>query len=132
MACSTFFQFCSLLICETAYFNLLRSAKRRHDTNHRILGLIDDALNEIRKFRNLKEAAKCVDIIPSTLLASISSLRTLVQIQNGNDIWPNLRRLIVKFMKIQATKTWKELTTGVQQLVRLLFNNNFTNPGLVL
>ena len=25
----------------------------------------------------------------------------------------------------------KELTTGVQQLVRLLFNNNFVNPGLV-
>ena len=53
-------------------------------------------------------------------------------IQNGDDIWPNLRRLIVEFMKVQGLKTWKELTTGVQQLVRLLFNNNSINPGLVL
>ena len=53
-------------------------------------------------------------------------------IQNGDDIWPNLRRLVVKFMKVQATKTWKKLTTGVQQLVKLLFNNNFINPGHVL
>ena len=29
-------------------------------------------------------------------------------------------------------KTWKELTTGDQQLVRLLFNNNLINPGVVL
>ena len=38
------------------------------------------------------EAAKCVDIIPSTLLASLSRLGTLIQ--NGDDIWPNLRRFI--------------------------------------
>ena len=36
------------------------------------------------------------------------------------------------FMKVGGIKTWKELTTGVQQLVRLLFNNNFISPGLVL
>ena len=35
-------------------------------------------------------------------------------------------------MKVRGMKTWKELTTGVQQLVRLLFNNNFINSGLVL
>ena len=43
-----------------------------------------------------------------------------------------LRRFINQFMKVGGIKTWKELTTGVQQLVMLLFNNNFTNPGLVL
>ena len=35
-------------------------------------------------------------------------------------------------MKVGGIKTWKELTIGVQQLVRLLFNNNLINPGLVL
>ena len=33
-------------------------------------------------------------------------------------------------MKVGGIKTWKELATGVQQLVRLFFNNNFINPGL--
>ena len=37
-----------------------------------------------------------------------------------------------QFMKVGGIKTWKELTICVQQLVRLLFNNNFINPGLVL
>ena len=37
---------------------------------------------------------------------------------------------MVKFIIVQGLKTWKELTTGVPQLVRLLFNNNFINPGL--
>ena len=54
------------------------------------------------------------------------------EIQNGDDIWPNLRRLIVKFLKVQGMKTRKELTAGVQQLVRVLCNNNFANPGLAL
>ena len=31
-------------------------------------------------------------------------------------------------MKVGGIKTWKELTIGVQQMVRLLFNNNFINP----
>ena len=35
-------------------------------------------------------------------------------------------------MKVGGIETWKELTIGIQQLVRLLFNYNFTNPGLVL
>ena len=43
-----------------------------------------------------------------------------------------LRRFINQFMKVGGIKTWKELTTGVQQLVRLLFNNNFINPRLVI
>ena len=63
---------------------------------------------------DLNEAAKCVDIIPLTLQASISHLRTLVQIQNGDDIWPNLRRLINKLIKVGGLKTRKELTIGVQ------------------
>ena len=54
------------------------------------------------------------------------------KIQNGDDIWPNLRRLIVQFMKVRGMRTWKKLTTGVQQPARLLFNNNVINPGLVL
>ena len=54
------------------------------------------------------------------------------KIQNDDDIWPNLRRFINQFMKVGGIKTWKELTTGVQQLVSLLFNNNFINPRLVL
>ena len=70
---------------------------------------------------DLNEAAKCVDIIPLTLLASLSRLRTFVQIQNGDDIRPNLWRFINQFMKVGGIKTWKELTIGVQQLVRLPF-----------
>ena len=35
-------------------------------------------------------------------------------------------------MKARGIKTWKEVITGVQQLVRLLFNNSFMSPGLVL
>ena len=78
---------------------------------------------------NLNEATKCVDIISLTLLASLSRLRTLVQNTIGDDIWPNLRRFINQFMKARGIKTWRELTIGVQQLVRLLFNNNFINPA---
>ena len=81
---------------------------------------------------DLNEAAKCVDIMPPSLLASLSRRRTLVQNKNGDDIWLNLRRLIVDFMKVQGLKTWKELTTSFQQLVRLLFNDDFINPRLVL
>ena len=54
------------------------------------------------------------------------------KIKNGDDIWPNLRRLIVEFMKVRSMKTWKELTTGVEQLVSFLFNNKFISHGLVL
>ena len=81
---------------------------------------------------DLKEAAKCVDIIfiiiPPILLASLARLRNSYKIQNGDDIWPNLRRLIVEFMKVLSMKACKKLTTGVPQLVRLLFNNNFVKP----
>ena len=35
-------------------------------------------------------------------------------------------------MKVGDVTTWKELTIGGQQLVRLLFDNNYINPGLVL
>ena len=54
------------------------------------------------------------------------------KIQNGDDIRPNLRRFIDQFMEVGGIKTWKELTIGVQQLVKLLFNNNFINSGLFL
>ena len=81
---------------------------------------------------DLNEAAKCADIIPLTLLASLSHLQTFVQNTNGDEIWPNLGRFINQFMKAGGTKTCIELTIGVQQLVRLLFNNNFINPGLFL
>ena len=33
-------------------------------------------------------------------------------------------------MKVGGIKTLKELTTGVQQFVRLLFNNNLSTPDL--
>ena len=36
-------------------------------------------------------------------------------------ILPNLQRLINQCMKVGGIKTWKELTIGDQQLVRLLF-----------
>ena len=73
----------------------------------------------------------CVDIVLLTLLASLSHFRTLVQIQNGDDIWPNLRRFINQFIKVGGIETWEELMAGVQHLEKLLFNNNFINPGLV-
>ena len=49
---------------------------------------------------DLKDAAKCVDIIPLTLLASLSRLRTLVENTNGDDIWHNLQRFTSQFMKV--------------------------------
>ena len=52
------------------------------------------------------------------------------KIQNGDDIWPNLRRFFNQFTKVKGIKTWKELTIGAQQLVRLLFNNNLSTSGL--
>ena len=39
---------------------------------------------------------------------------------------------INQFMKIGGIRTWKELTTGVQLLIKLLFNNNVIIPGLIL
>ena len=81
---------------------------------------------------DLNEAAKCVDIIPLTLPASYYAFAHSNKIQNGDDIWPNIRRFISQFLKVGGIKTWKELTIGVQQLVRLLYSNNFIKPGLVL
>ena len=54
---------------------------------------------------DLNEAAKCVDIdiIPLTLLASLSHLRTFVE--NGDNIWPNLRRFINQHIKVGGIKT---------------------------
>ena len=63
---------------------------------------------------DLNKAAKCVDIITLKLLASLSSL---YEIQNCGDIWPNLQRFINQFMKEGGIKTWKEIMTGVHQLV---------------
>ena len=70
---------------------------------------------------DLNEATKCVDIIPFTLLASLSRLSTLVQ----NTKW---RRYLAQLKKIHQPiyESWrhqnlKELTTGgVLQLIRLL------------
>ena len=33
-------------------------------------------------------------------------------------------------MKARTTNTWKELTIGVQQFIRLLFNNDLSTPDL--
>ena len=54
---------------------------------------------------DLTKAAKCVDIIPPTLLASLSHHRTFLQNTNGDDIWTNLRRFINKFLKVGGIKT---------------------------
>ena len=48
---------------------------------------------------DLNEAAKCVDIMPGFNVAHS------YKIQNGDDIWPNLRRLIVEFMNVQGLNT---------------------------
>ena len=63
---------------------------------------------------DLNETAKSVDIIPHTLPASLSRLRTLIQNTNGDDIWPNLRRFIDQFMKVGGIKTWKEIMIDVK------------------
>ena len=63
--------------------------------------------------------------------AAYRAFAHLHKIQNVDDIWPKVRRLIIELMKVRGMKTWKELTTGVQQLVRLLHKNKFFNPGLV-
>ena len=76
-------------------------------------------------------AKKCKMIIFKSL--SMTSLHVdLNEAAKCDDIWPNLRSFINQFMKVRGIKTWKELMIVVQLLVRLLFNNNFINPGLVL
>ena len=37
---------------------------------------------------------------------------------------------IFEEMTVGDVTTWKELTIGVRQLVGLIFDNNFMNPGL--
>ena len=59
------------------------------------------------------------------------NLKNSYKIQKGDYICLNLRRLINQFMKVGGIKTKKELTIGVQQLVRLLFNNYFINPTVL-
>ena len=71
---------------------------------------------------DLNEAAKCVNIIPLTLLASLSRLRTLVQKYKMATIFGLTYEDSLtnhQSMKVGGIKTWKELTIGVQQLVRL-------------
>ena len=116
---STFFNFFPFNLQN----NIFQSSKKCEMTSFYMTSLHVD----------LNEAAKCFDIIRLTLLASLSRLRTVsYKIQNGDHNGPNLRKFINQFMKVRGIKTWKELTIGVQQSVRLLFNNNFINPGLVL
>ena len=67
----------------------------------------------------------------ASLLIAPSHTRTKCKI-NGDKIWPNLQRFINQFMKVGGIKPWKELMIGVQQLVWLLFNIDFINPGLVI
>ena len=64
---------------------------------------------------DLNEAAKCTFI----LLASLLRLRTRVQ----NTKWR-------KFMKVGGIKTWKGLTIGLQQLVRLFLTIISSTPNL--
>ena len=93
MVCSTFFNF--------FWFSLrnfiLQSAKDCEMTSFSTTSLHVD----------LKEAAKCVDIIPLTLLASLSRLRNSYKMQNGDDVWPDLLRFINKFMKVGGIRSWK-------------------------
>ena len=118
MVCSVFFNFFSFNLRN----HIFQSAKKYKMTSFCMTSL----------HVHLNEAAKCVAIISPTLLAPLWHLRKIVQKQNGDDVWPNLRRLMVDLTKVRGMTTWKELMTGVKQLVRLLFKNNFINPGLVL
>ena len=118
--CSTFFQF-------FVSFNLrnytFQSAKKCEMTSFYMTLLHVD----------LNEAAKCVDILyHSHCLPPYRAFAHQYKIQNGDEIWPNVRRFIYQFMKVRGIKTWKELTTDVKQLARLLFDNNSMNPGLVI
>ena len=81
---------------------------------------------------DLNEATKCVDITTHYASLPLVALHTRTEYKMATIFGLTYKRLVVKFMNVQGTKTWKELTTGVQLLLRLLFNNNFINPGLVL
>ena len=86
---------------------------------------------------DLNKAAKCVDIKPLTLLAYLveaarTPSHTCTKCKMATIFGITYKDSSTKFMKVGGIKTWKELATGVQQLIRLLFNNNFINPGLVL
>ena len=63
---------------------------------------------------DLNEAAKCIDIMPHCFAHSN-------KLQNGDDIWPNLRRLIVKFMNVRGMKTWKRTHDWSSALGKVAF-----------
>ena len=78
---------------------------------------------------DLNKAAKCVDIIPLTLLASISRFRALVQNTKWQRYFFSISR---RFMKVGGIKIWRELTIGVQQLVKLLLTIILSTPDFHL
>ena len=117
MVYSTSFQFVSLLICETTYFNL---RKVRND-------VIFCDITSPSPERYCKMCSYATHI--ASFLTANSCTRTKCKMATTlglmyeNWSWTK--------MKVGYVTTWKELTTGVQQLVRLLFNNNSINLGLV-
>ena len=73
---------------------------------------------------DVNEAAKYVDIIPPTLLASLSHFRikykmaTIIGLTYEDFVESSIldakSSIIVEFMKFQGLKAWKELATRVQ------------------
>ena len=87
---------------------------------------------------DLNEAAKCIDIIP--LLASLSHHIVSLLIAPSHSLTKykmakisgedGLRTFINQVMKVVGIKIWKELTIGVQQLVKLLLTIILSILGL--
>ena len=72
---------------------------------------------------DLNEAAKCVDM-PLTLLAWLSHIRALVQMQMVTTFDLTYEYWLWRKIKVRDVTIWKD--------VQVAFYNNFNNPKLVL
>ena len=114
MVCSTFCQFFSLFFAKLH----ISIFQMREMTPFSMMLLHLD----------LSEAPKCVDM---PLIAGLLIAHSY-QIQIGDDIWPKLWKFFHELVTVGDVTALKEIAISVRQLVSLLFENNFINPGLVL
>ena len=81
---------------------------------------------------DLNEAIKCIDmtlILTDSFL--MAHLRTCTKYKMATKFGITYENWSWRKMKVGDVTSWKKLTIGVQQVVRLLFDNHFINPGLV-
>ena len=81
---------------------------------------------------DLNEAAKFVDIIPPTFLASLSRLRTHVQNAKWRQYLAELTKNNRQIFERSRHENLARTHVWCSAAGKVAFNNNFVNPGLVL